>query len=101
MPSAEELAQVTLALCRIDSPIGHEQALADHLERWAVPLFGRAQVLRSGHSLVLGDLADPRPAIGLIGQASAEGADAHAATAGPTVRRNASRFAAGWPTDSG
>jgi succinyl-diaminopimelate desuccinylase len=66
-PPIERLAQRTLELCAIDSPIGEEKAIADHVERWARARFKPEQVYRWSHSLVLGDLDDPRPSIGLIG----------------------------------
>ncbi|HLL54951.1 MAG TPA: succinyl-diaminopimelate desuccinylase [Myxococcaceae bacterium] len=63
----ETLALRTLELCRIDSPIGHEAALADYVERWALSRFPREQVFRLSHSLVVGSLADPRPTVALVG----------------------------------
>ena len=76
---AERLGETTLALCRIDSVIGQEQALADHLERWAQPLFPAAERFRHSHSLVLGNLADPRPTVALVG---------HIDTVPPAARPN-------------
>ncbi|MBM7113157.1 succinyl-diaminopimelate desuccinylase [Archangium primigenium] len=64
---AHRLAQSTLALCRIPSPIGEEKALADHVETWARAHFPPAEVFRLGHSLVLGNLLDPRPTVALVG----------------------------------
>ena len=61
------LAERTRALCAIASPIGAEQALCDALQDWARPLFPPEQRVRVGHSLVLGDLGDPRPTIALVG----------------------------------
>ncbi|MFL5346724.1 MAG: succinyl-diaminopimelate desuccinylase [Hyalangium sp.] len=61
------LAQSTLALCRIASPIGQEGPLADHVERWALERFPREEVCRVGHSLVVGRLEDPRPTVALVG----------------------------------
>ncbi|MBX5481272.1 MAG: succinyl-diaminopimelate desuccinylase [Myxococcaceae bacterium] len=67
-PSDQELAERTLELCRIPSPIGQEAAIADHLERWAKDVFGPKEVLRHSHSLVLGNLKDdPRPTVALFG----------------------------------
>ena len=66
-PSAHALAQRALALLRIPSPIGHEGPLADHVEAWAKGVFPEGRRLRRGHSLVLGALDDPRPAVGLVG----------------------------------
>ena len=34
-PLAQALAERTLLLCRIPSPIGDERVLADHVETWA------------------------------------------------------------------
>ena len=64
---ATRLAQSTLALCRIPSPIGEERALADHVERWAHAHFPPREVFRLGHSLVLGSLQDSRPTVALVG----------------------------------
>jgi succinyl-diaminopimelate desuccinylase len=64
---AARLAQSTLALCRIASPIGHEGPLADHVERWALERFPREAVFRVGHSLVVGRLDDARPTVALVG----------------------------------
>jgi succinyl-diaminopimelate desuccinylase len=61
------LAQRTLDLCLVPSPIGEEKALCDQLEAWACGRFGAANVRRVGHSLVVGDLADPRPTVALVG----------------------------------
>ncbi len=65
--NAALLAQRTLELCRIPSPIGQEAALADHVEAWARGHFPPLHILRRSHSLVLGDLEDARPAIALVG----------------------------------
>ncbi|MBN1206063.1 MAG: succinyl-diaminopimelate desuccinylase [Myxococcaceae bacterium] len=64
---AARLAQSTLALCRIPSPIGHEGPLADEVERWALERFRREEVHRVGHSLVVGRLEDARPTVALVG----------------------------------
>src|SRR5712692_2488655 len=61
------LAERTLELCRIASPIGQEREIADHLERWAQSVYPRAQVYRQSHSLAIGSLADPRPTVALVG----------------------------------
>ena len=61
------LAQRALELVRIDSPIGHEKQLADFVEKWALGRFPAEQVFRHSHSLVVGDLKDPRPHVALIG----------------------------------
>ncbi len=66
-PTAEQLGRRALALCEIDSAIGEERALADHVERWALSHFPRGEVFRKSHSLVLGALADPRPTLALVG----------------------------------
>jgi len=65
--SPDQLAARTLDLCRIDSPIGHEAALAEVVERWARLHFPPSQVCRHSHSFVLGELADPRPTVALVG----------------------------------
>ena len=62
--TAAALAERTAALCRIPSVTGSEQALCDHLEREARQR--GAPVQRVGQSLVLGDLADHRPALALV-----------------------------------
>ena len=62
------LAELTLALCRIASPIGHEAAIADHVEAWGRSHFAPDDVRRIGHSLVFGRVKrDGRPTIGLFG----------------------------------
>jgi succinyl-diaminopimelate desuccinylase len=65
--TADELATRTLELCRIQSPIGQERAIADHLEQWAKGHFAAGEVFRHSHSLVLGSLNDSRPTVALIG----------------------------------
>jgi succinyl-diaminopimelate desuccinylase len=67
MASAQALAQRALELVRIPSVIGGEQAIADHVEAWALTRFPREQVRRVSHSLVVGRLDDPRPSIALVG----------------------------------
>ena len=62
-----DLAERTLALCRIQSPIGFEGPLADHVEAWARRHFAPEEVFRHSHSFVLGNLDDPRPAVALVG----------------------------------
>jgi len=64
---ASRLAQSTLALCQIKSPIGQERELADHVERWAHAHFPTREVFRLGHSLVVGSLQDTRPTVALVG----------------------------------
>lgn len=64
---ATRLAQSTLSLCRISSPIGEERALADHVEAWARAHFAEREVFRLGHSLVLGNLQDARPTVAFVG----------------------------------
>lgn len=63
----EGLAERTLELCRIASPIGEERALADHVEAWARSVFPAEEVRRQGHSLVLGNFEDSRPTVALLG----------------------------------
>lgn len=65
--TAQSLAERTLALCLVDSPIGQEAALADHVEAWARARFPQEAVFRHGHSLVVGRADDPRPKIALVG----------------------------------
>ena len=67
MADSPPLAERALELLRIPSVIGHEQALADFVEAWARKQFPPAHVLRVSHSLVIGDRADPRPAVALVG----------------------------------
>ncbi len=62
-----ELAQRALELIKVPSVIGDERALADLVEAWALRHFPKDQVLRVSHSLVVGALDDPRPAIALVG----------------------------------
>jgi len=66
-PDARELAERTLQLCRIASPIGQEKAIADQTQSWALNLFGAERVFRHSHSLVVGTLEDPRPTLALFG----------------------------------
>lgn len=65
--TASELAERTLALCRIASPIGSERALADYLETWARGLTPPMDVFRVGHSLYLAPPEDGRPRVTLLG----------------------------------
>jgi succinyl-diaminopimelate desuccinylase len=66
-PSAEHLADRALALCRIPSAIGSEKAIADWVEAWARSLQPPIDVVRMGHSMVLGGLEDSRPLVTLLG----------------------------------
>src|SRR5580692_5421550 len=66
-PTDDQLAERTLELCRIPSPIGSEKALADFVEAWAHGLPGAWDVVRVGHSLALGPLSDARPLLTLFG----------------------------------
>lgn len=64
----DELARRTLELCRILSPIGHEGAIADHVQAWARGHFAPERIYRLGHTLVLGEPGlDDRPTLGLFG----------------------------------
>ena len=63
----DPLAERTLELCRIASPIGQEGAIADFVSSWAEGLFSASERFRLGHSLVLGALNDPRPTVALLG----------------------------------
>lgn len=67
MTDARRLAERALELVRIPSPIGHEQRIAEHVHQWALARFPARQVFRHSHSLVIGALDDPRPAVALIG----------------------------------
>ena len=65
---AETLAARTLGLCRIPSVIGHEQVIADHVERWGRGIFPADRVQRVGHTVVFGAPGiDARPTVGLFG----------------------------------
>ena len=64
---AASLAQRTLELCRIPSPIGEEKAIADQLEAWACETYAWGEIVRQSNSLILGRLDDPRPTVGLFG----------------------------------
>jgi succinyl-diaminopimelate desuccinylase len=66
-PTAQDLGTRALELCRIASPIGQEKQLADWVENWARGHFPEGQIVRLSHSLALGDLADPRPTVALVG----------------------------------
>jgi len=67
MATAEALAARALELVRIPSVIGGEKAIADFVETWARKRFPADEVLRVSHSLVVGRLDDPRPAVALVG----------------------------------
>ncbi len=62
-----QLAERALALVRLESPIGQEKEIADFVHQWALGRFKPEQVFRLSHSLVVGDLKDPRPHVALIG----------------------------------
>lgn len=61
------LAERALQLVQIHSAIGHEAAIADHVEAWAHQHYPPEEVVRVSHSLVLGRRVDPRPTIALVG----------------------------------
>jgi succinyl-diaminopimelate desuccinylase len=64
----DRLADLTLALCRIPSETGHEAAICDHMVAWAARHLPPEQIVRHGHSLVLGRPdAKGRPVIALVG----------------------------------
>jgi succinyl-diaminopimelate desuccinylase len=66
--TADRLAERTLELCCVPSVIGDEAALCGLFERWAHGHFPEGQVLRVGHSLVLGRVEDGRkPTVVLLG----------------------------------
>jgi len=66
----DELASLTLELCRIPSETGHEEVIADRVEARCRAVLGDAAVLRIGNSIVCDPLtptASAGPAIGLVG----------------------------------
>ncbi|MCL2012009.1 MAG: succinyl-diaminopimelate desuccinylase [Cystobacterineae bacterium] len=65
--NVEALAKLCLRLCEIPSPTGEEKLIADHIEAWAYQHFPPQEVVRIGHSLVLGRLESHLPSIGLFG----------------------------------
>lgn len=83
LPSAAWLGQRALELVRIASPIGHEGAIADWVEAWARTHFAPEAIRRVSHSLVLGRLDDPRPAVALVGHLDT--VPAHAAPNPPRI----------------
>lgn len=62
-----DLKERALELVRIPSVIGHEAALADHVEAWAKGRFPPEDVVRVSHSFVIGRRADARPTLALVG----------------------------------
>lgn len=66
-PDGASLGRRALALCAIPSPVGHEGPLADAVASWASHVYGAGEVLRVGNSFVLGQVADARPAVALVG----------------------------------
>jgi succinyl-diaminopimelate desuccinylase len=63
----QALAERALALCSIPSVIAHESELADALAVWASHVFDASEVVRVGHSFVLGRREDGRPSVALAG----------------------------------
>jgi succinyl-diaminopimelate desuccinylase len=63
----QDLAERTLALCRVSSVLRDEKALADEVEAWARSRFPAGDVRRVSHSLIVGRLTDARPTVALIG----------------------------------
>jgi len=63
---AHALAERTLQLCAVKSPIGDESALCDLLERDCAKAFP-GEVQRIGNSLVLGRVSGKKPAIAFFG----------------------------------
>lgn len=63
-----DLVRTTLELVSIPSPTGEEQALADHLERWARETLRPEEVERRGNALILQPCRrGGRPLVGLVG----------------------------------
>jgi succinyl-diaminopimelate desuccinylase len=66
-PATTSLADRTLALCRLASPIGHEEAICGELLRWSQTVYGPSRVTRLGNSLVaLGEAGDLPALVGHI-----------------------------------
>ena len=80
---SQALAERALGLIALPSPIGHEQQLADFVEQWARGRFPAGQVFRHSHSLVVGNRADPRPHVALIGHLDT--VPAHAGEPAPRI----------------
>jgi succinyl-diaminopimelate desuccinylase len=90
---AEALAARTEALCAIPSPIGHEAALCDDLERRTRARFGGVRRVKS--SLVVwvdGPPREDRPLVALCGHLDT--VPAHADDAGKPPRRQGGRIVA-------
>jgi succinyl-diaminopimelate desuccinylase len=68
---ADELARLTLELTRIPSETGHEQEIADHVQRRCEAVAGAASVSRIGDSVVCDPYRDGGrpglPAVALVG----------------------------------
>jgi succinyl-diaminopimelate desuccinylase len=62
-----DLANRALELINISSVIGHEAALCDFVEDWALRTFGIGQIQRISNSLVLGTLSTTKPNLALVG----------------------------------
>jgi len=80
---SQALAERALGLIALPSPIGHEKQLADFVEQWARGRFPAGQVFRHSHSLVVGNRADPRPHVALIGHLDT--VPAHAGEPAPRI----------------
>jgi succinyl-diaminopimelate desuccinylase len=95
----EALAERTLALCRIPSPIGSERAICDEVERWARPRF--PFVRRVKDSLVVRVDGEPpsgdRPLVALCGHLDT--IPVHEEDRGTPPRREDGRIVAPGATD--
>jgi succinyl-diaminopimelate desuccinylase len=94
----EALAARTEALCAIASPIGHEQAICDEVERWARARFPAVRRVKS--SLVVqvdGPRAPARPLIALCGHLDT--VPIHDADRGKPPRREGARLIAPGSSD--
>ena len=63
------LAETCLELVKIPSVTGDEQAITDHLERWALalPRLGPDDIFRYDNCLVVGTTSDTKPSVALVG----------------------------------
>lgn len=70
-PTPDDLASLTLSLCRIPSETGSEKAIADHVQHRCIELAHEAAVKRIGDSVVcepfLRDARPGEPVVALVG----------------------------------